>query len=317
MFGPISLLYQERIQSGELQEDTSQQALVEALDQLYLDIHAPFYKRFFSPQIKGLYISGDVGRGKTYLMDLFFSETKVTKQRLHFLVFKKLLFQTLQLQHSNKWENLAKHFIKQGAVLCLDEFQIQDIGDLRILETFFKFFFQHGGILITTSNYTPEAFSFSKRINETSFVAFLKHHLTFIFLENGPDYRIRGKENCERFFVDQPFRSIANFFKKSLRKTYRECTYTFHTLCETAVGAAHYEKVAQQCDVVIITHCHQLTDNHENSLLRFIHLIDLLYDNKVRLFIYADVNLKDLYVGQKHANIFKRTLSRLLELTSR
>ena len=317
MFGPISSVYYERINQGDLQEDAPQSLLLSKLDHLYEQLHKPFWYQYFYSEKKGLYIVGDVGRGKTYLMDLFYDRATISKQRLHYHIFIKTIHENLLKYQKKPWKSLAKEFYKKGALLCLDEFQLNDMGDLMILFQFLKHFFSLGGILITTSNRQPDEFHLPNDLRCRQFLKFLLQHLEVFSLEKGPDYRLKGKETCRRVFVDKRVASVANFFQRSVQKDLKECTYSFHTLCETPVGVAYYDSILKKCGSIIITDFKQLNDTDENSLIRFMQLIDLLYETKISLFMYTDFVLKDIYIGSKYKQSFQRTLSRLYEITSR
>lgn len=251
-------------------------------------------------------------------MDLFYEKATISKQRLHFHIFVKSIHEGLLKYQQNPWKLLAKDFYKKGALLCLDEFQLNEIGDLMILFQFFKHFFQMGGVLLTTSNVQPEDFHLPNDIRCRQFIKFLLEHVEVFSLDKGPDYRLKGKESCRRVFVEKQVSSVANFFQRSVQKNLKECTYSFHNLCEVPVGVAFYDSVLKNCDSIIITDFKQMNDdNNENSLLRFMQLIDLLYETNISLFIYSDVDLKHIYKGKKYQRPFQRTLSRLFEITSR
>lgn len=317
MFGPISSEYYNMVHEGDLQEDPAQILLLLKLDDLYERLHRPFWQQYFHHETKGLYIVGDVGRGKTYLMDLFYKNAKVSKQRFHYHLFLKCIHECLGRYTKKPWESIAKELYAKGRLLCLDEFQLNDIGDLMILFQFLRYFFDLGGALITTSNRKPQEFYLPNDLQCQKFLAFLLQHVDVFSLEGGPDYRLKGKESCRRVFVDKKVTSVASFFQRSMQKDLRECSYSFHTLCEAPVGVAYYDNVLKSCDSMIITDFKQLHDENENSLLRFMQLIDLLYETKISLFLYTDVELEDIYTGQKYQQVFRRTLSRLFEITSR
>ncbi len=317
MFGPISSEYYNKVHQGDLQEDPAQILLLQKLDELFVRLHRPFWHQYFHNEKKGLYIVGDIGRGKTYLMDLFYNSAKISKQRFHYHLFIKHIHESLGRFQKKPWKSIAKELYLKGRLLCLDEFQLNDIGDLMILFQFLRHYFDLGGALITTSNREPGEFNLPNDLQCQKFLAFLLQHVDVFSLEGGPDYRLKGKESCRRVFVDQNVTSVASFFQRSLQKDLRECSYTFHTLCESPVGVAYYDNVLKNCDLIIITDFKQLHDEDENSLLRFMQLIDLLYETKISLFLYTNVALKDIYTGEKYQKVFRRTLSRLFEITSR
>lgn len=317
MFGPISSVYYNRINQGDLQEDPGQALLLDKLDALYNHLHTPSWQNYFIGKKRGLYIVGDVGRGKTYLMDLLYEKVKIPKQRLHYHIFINLIHERLLQYKKKPWENLAKEFYTKGTLLCLDEFQLRDMGDLMILFQFFKNFFRMGGILVTTSNFKLDEFHLTDTGRRDLFINLLMQHMDVFSFEKGPDYRLKGRETCRRVFLDQKVTSLANFFNRSTRKDLKECTYNFHNLFEVPVGATYYSELLKKCDSMIITDFKQLTDEDENSVLRFMQLVDLLYETKISLFLYSHVALKDIYTGQKYKRPFQRTLSRLFEITSR
>jgi cell division protein ZapE len=317
MFGPISSVYYEKVTQGDLQEDPSQSMLLGKLDNLFEQLHKPFWYQYFQYEKKGLYIVGDVGRGKTYLMDLFYDKATISKQRIHFHIFIKTIHESLLKYNTTPWEHLAKEFYKKGSLLCLDEFQLNEIGDLMILFQFFKHFFHLGGTLITTSNTKPDDFHLPNDIRCRQFLQFLLKHVDVFFLNKGPDYRLKGKETCRRVFVKKEAVSVSNVCQASDQRSLKECTYSFHSLCEAPLGVAFYGSILKNCKSIIITDFRQMNDADENSLLRFMQLIDLLYETKISLFMYTNADLKDIYVGKKYKHPFQRTISRLFEITSR
>lgn len=317
MFGHISSEYFNKVHQGDLQEDPAQVLLLEKLDELYDQLHRPFWQQYFNYEKKGLYIVGDIGRGKTYLMDLFYNNAKISKQRFHYHLFIKHIHESLGRYKKNPWESIAKDLYAKGKLLCLDEFQLNDIGDLMILFQLLRHYFNLGGVLITTSNRQPSEFNLPNDLQCKKFLAFILQNVDVFSLDDGPDYRLKGKESCRRVFVDQKVTSVASYFQRSMQKNLKECSYNFHSLYEAPVGVAYYDTILKNCDLIIITDFKQLHDEDENSLLRFMQLIDLLYETKISLFLYTDVELKDIYTGQKYKKVFRRTLSRLFEITSR
>ncbi|MCP5322971.1 MAG: cell division protein ZapE [Candidatus Paracaedibacteraceae bacterium] len=317
MFGPISSVYYERINRGELQEDFSQALLLKKLDLLWEKINKPFLYACFNKHPKGLYIVGDVGRGKTYLMDLFYEKVNIPKIRLHYHIFNSKIHKSLSAYKSHAWENLAKEFYEQAHLLCLDEFQFTDVSDLMILQRFFKSFFALGGVLVTTANLHPNDFPFADKYILKQFTTFFLNYMDVYELDKGPDYRIKGKEGCQRVFIKEQDLPLAHYSKRSPINKLKECSYSFHSLCEQPVGIANYNDLLNECRSMVITDIKQLNDNDENSLIRFMQLIDLLYENKVNLFMRSNISVKDIYAGNKYKGPFKRTLSRLLEITSR
>lgn len=317
MFGPISSVYYERINRRELQEDFSQALLLEKLDFLWEKIHRPFWQTCLNKHPKGLYIVGDVGRGKTYLMDLFYEKVTTPKIRLHYHFFIARLHENLAQHSTNSWEKLVENFYHQGNLLCLDEFQFTDVSDLMILQRFLKSFFTLGGILVTTANRCPNEFPLADNYILKQFIDFFIKYMNIYELDKGPDYRLKGKEGCQRFFIKGQEPPLTNYSKRVFSKNLKECTYSFHSLCEQPVGTTYYNDLLNHCHSMVITDIKQLNDNDENSLIRFMQLIDLLYESKINLFMYSNIAVKDIYSGNKYKGPFKRTLSRLLEITSR
>lgn len=192
MFGPVSSRYFQHVEEGNLQEDAEQFQCLATLDQLYYELHRPALLRYFHKATLGAYIVGSVGRGKTYLMDLFFSTVKRNKQRWHYHIFLSHLHNNLMHHSSSPWEELAQSVYRHGRLLCLDEFQIMDMGDLMILSRFLKIFFRLGGILVTTSNRMPNEFKIHNQNYLEQFHHFLSKHVHTLRLDHGPDFRRKG-----------------------------------------------------------------------------------------------------------------------------
>ncbi len=306
MFGPVSSKYFHYVQEGALQEDPEQIHCLQALDDLHDALHRSLFTRHFYKNITGAYIFGDVGRGKTYLMDLFFSTVKKNKQRWHYHIFLSHLHNNLIHHSVTPWEDLAASVYRQGRLLCLDEFQIMDMGDLMILSRFFKVFFYLGGVLITTSNRLPNEFNLYNQNYLKRFYDFFSEHMNYIQLNKGPDFRQKGLIK-PRIVLEKP----------TTQQHHASYHDSFQKLFESPRGVAHYIDILNKYDGVIVSQFKQMNDENEDSLMRFIQLIDLLYETKTSLSIQTDLPVDSLYTGNKHRHLFQRTISRLIEISSR
>ncbi len=356
-------LYKEKIASGELHADPVQAHAVASLERLYDDlvVHAEkpkpsFFKRLTggnsSPDISGIYMHGGVGRGKSMLMDLFYDAlpNNVSKRRVHFHEF---MIEVHAYIHSRSVEgasggrvdqalpSLAALIASKSQVLCFDEFHVVDITDAMILGRLFKILFEHGLIVVATSNWAPDELYKDglQRDRFLPFIALLKTKVEAIHLDSPYDYRKLG-DNIEgtyftplngatRTTMGRLFENITDgnaadeemFEVKGREIIVREAVggvgrFTFADLCEQALGAEDYLEIARRYHTVFLEEIPKLTYDRRNEAKRLMHLIDALYEGRVRVFISAAVDVDALYGGDDHAYEFERTVSRLIEMQS-
>ncbi len=301
---------------------------------------------------KGLYIYGGVGCGKSMLMDLFYEHVPVKqKRRVHFHEFMAdihhQIYQFRKQRQAGKIKEqdpiafVADQLAKQVCLLCFDEFQVRDIADASILARLFKAFFERGIFLIMTSNRAPEAL-YKNGLHRERFLPFidlLNIRLDILHLESNRDYRqdrqmtqkswfIASEEEEERamdkvfqYFVsgnvvESLFLSVQGrklFVPQSFDKIAR---FSFADLCEENLGASDYLQIVQRFEIIFIDNIPLLDKTKRNEATRFIHLIDVLYEYKVKLFASSEASPERLYVEGDGVFEFLRTVSRLQEMQS-
>lgn len=295
---------------------------------------------------KGLYIWGGVGRGKTYLMDLFFECLPFKeKQRTHFHRFMQFVHAELtQLQgQKNPLDKLADLISSQARVLCFDEFFVLDIGDAMILAGLLDALFKRHVVLVTTSNINPDGL-YENGLQRQRFIPaieLLKKHTTVIELGSGSDYRLRSLERANLYLcpiTDATNSELKAKFVELARVSASEeegaeliilgrpiktrryagdiAWFEFDELCGGPRSAFDYIELAKLFHTIIIDNVPIMGDDENDHARRFVSLIDELYDRRVKLVMSANAGIEALYGGQGLAFAFERTQSRLLEMQS-
>ena len=351
---PLEPVYQTKITSGELQPDPAQAIAVSALARLEVQIrHQVERKKSFwgkilnKPDIplKGLYIHGGVGRGKSLLMDIFanaLSEVLPTR-RVHFHAFMHevhgLLEEYRTTHQRDPLPQIAMQIAQQSRLLCFDEFFVQDITDAMILGRLFTFLFAEGIVVVATSN-IPIDDLYAGGLQRAQFLPFLKvfhDHMHEHHLDSPQDYRQISMQNLRRYFTpDQhiEYESAHQTLIAHLEKTtltvevygrslifenhHRRMVRTsFDSLCRASLGTADYLKLAAGADVVFLDHVPSLSGVGNDSIARrFLHLIDCLYEGRCQLFLDLQIPLDQLYTEGRLDFEFQRCLSRLHEMQS-
>ncbi len=330
---------QLQIDQGIIQPDPKQ---VEAV-QLLQAITTNLQHNSGSPQ-KGLYLWGDVGRGKTWLMDQFFSALPLEKkQRLHYHQFMQTIHQALAdlPAHADPLALVANQMAEQYRVICLDEFHVMDIADAVILHGLLRALFGHGVTLLTTSNRAPDDLykNGSHRERFLPAIELLKQNTRVFHLDNDKDYRLNRSIQQDVFFtphdavVQQKLSAI--FTQITQGQTTRQSPVTlygreiaviksaddaiwfdFDTLCRGPRASSDYIQVAKQYNTVILSQIPQLFAGEEGPARRFLNLVDEFYDQHVFLLLSSEVSLDQMYQGELLTFEFKRVLSRLDEMQS-
>jgi cell division protein ZapE len=356
--------FQARIERGELQFDPLQLAAAERLDQLARELQewepaAPaaaaggFFARFarareaLPPPPKGVYIHGDVGRGKSMLMDLFFAAAPIEpKRRVHFHEFMLEVQKRLHgLREAGGREDplkvLAAELATESRLLCFDEFHVVNIADAMILGRLFEGLFEQGVVVVATSNWPPRRL-YENGLNRDRFLPFIDLLLTrvdVLALEGPVDYRLKrlrdmpvyhhplGPETDAR--LAQVFRTLTDGVEPAAEEvavgTRRlvvpaaaagVAMFEFADLCERALGAADYLALTERYHTLILEGVPLLQPDRRNEARRFMTLVDALYERRVMLLISAAAPPERLYRAGDGAFEFQRTVSRLMEMQS-
>jgi cell division protein ZapE len=363
----VRALYDALAADGKLDPDPAQEALASRFDALNEEIGSIrlaskssslgwlFAKRAPKPDaIKGLYIHGGVGRGKTMLMDFFFRACPAKrKRRAHFNDFMADVHDRIAAHRAGLKDGsatgddpippVARALAGEARVLCFDEFSVTDIADAMILSRLFKALFAHGVILVATSNVVPENL-YKDGLNRSLFLPFLdtlKAHVDVIGLDSDRDYRLDRLSETQLYItplgaeadraMDDAWQRItggAPAHHEVIEVKGRLLTvpavamgaarFAFADLCEKPLGARDYLAIGRAYHTICLEQVPVLRDGQRNEAKRFITLIDTFYDNRIRLVVSAAAEPHDLYRAKSGTEAFEfnRTVSRLIEMRS-
>ncbi|WP_440616865.1 cell division protein ZapE [Cysteiniphilum sp. 6C5] len=291
--------------------------------------------------IKGLYMWGGVGRGKTFIMDLFYDALNTQKKtRLHFNHFMQQVHQSLRSfqGQKNPLQMVAHNIADQYSIICFDEFFVEDIADAMILGNLFTQLFALGVTLVATSNIPPERLYQGGLQRELFLPAIdcLIKHVTVLNLDSGTDYRQLAQARNQNYFYPLPQATLdlANRFKQNASTHVMYDTdiiledrlvkvkavdenaiwFDFSSICGDGRGVSDYIALAKRFDMIYISDMPILTIKDESETRRFIAMIDEFYDEDKHVIIAADTDFNDIYQGEKLKFEFERTKSRLHEM---
>jgi cell division protein ZapE len=342
--------YRSAVAQGELKPDPAQDNAARKLSAL---AQLPAAKRGFSlfgrkaAPPKGLYIWGDVGRGKTLLMDFFFEEARVEKKRrVHFNSFMVDVHARIHAERQRAGSSdpipVVGHALAEEArLICFDEFQVTDVADAMILGRLFDRLFAEGVTIVTTSNMPPDRL-YEGGLNRQLFLPFIaeiKGRLEVVELNGPTDYRLQRLSGVKVYLtplgpdadaaMDAAWRRLTDTIKGkpcALTVLGRQlpvpqaargvARFTFDELCDRPLAAADYLAIAQAFHTVLMDHIPVMTDNMHNVARRFTLLIDTLYDEGVKLICSAAAPPGRLYQEGIASEAFHRTTSRLAEMQS-
>jgi len=369
MLSPASLSfrahYQALVSSGAIEPDAAQEAVAAAFGDLEqrLSSYKPLRKqglfgRLFADNDeappRGLYVHGDVGRGKTMLMDLFFQQSPVEhKRRAHFHEFMAEVHERIygyrqgiargEIADGDVIALTAASIFEQAWLLCFDEFHVTDIADAMILGRLFAKLFELGTVVVATSNVAPDDL-YKGGLNRALFVPFIaqiSEHMQVLRLDARTDFRQEKLAGVKMWLVppdaaaafalddawvkmtgntpckprDIPIKGRVLHVPRSAHGVAR---FSFADICETPLAASDYLRLARDYHTIMIDRIPVMDYAERNAAKRFITLIDTLYDNRVKLMASAEANPAALYVATEgsEASEFKRTSSRLIEMGS-
>ena len=332
--------------------DPAQQQVVELFEKLRGELLAPAAPSLLGTLIKrrkqkptpGLYLWGGVGRGKTWLMDLFFhSLPRKDKQRSHFHRFMQSIHDELKKihDHANPMELVAERIAAKTRVLCFDELFVSDIADAMLLGNLFRGLFERGVTLVSTSNVHPDGL-YKDGLQRARFlpaIKLLKEHMQVVQLDGGADYRLRVLEQAHTWFeaqasdatdtLEKLFAAVAgepgkadgtvtlNHRRLKVRRQADDVVwFDFAELCGGPRSQADYIEIARCYHTVLLSNVPVLGTDAEDEARRLVSLVDEFYDRSVNLVVSAAAAPTQLYRGQKLKFEFERTSSRLVEMQS-
>lgn len=321
--------YEKYVAEKIIEFDTAQWTALQHLQTLLNELHVYGEKltrvkrwQWKSPTVtmwQGVYLFGDVGRGKSMLMAWFYDACQLQKKRrVHFHVFMQEVHVFIhEHPNQNALPLLAKQVRETTQLLCFDEFYISDIADAMLLSRLFEALFKEGVVVMITSNYHPDNL-YPNGLQRTSllpFIALLHEKTVLIELTGKQDYRLtKANDSATRYFF--PLTEQTEITVSQYGSQLNSTIFSFAQLCGQYKGVRDYLALAKQIDSLILTHIPQLSPEKHNEARRFITLIDVLYEYRVTLVCSAEVAIDELYLEGKNKNDFERTRSRLIEMQS-
>jgi cell division protein ZapE len=343
--------YTAELASRGYHSDPAQLHAVAALDRCasewagYKDQRSNAFKKLINrPDIpRGVYMYGGVGRGKSFLMDCFYSAVPIVrKTRLHFHEFMREVHRELaDLKGTpNPLDELGRRMAKRYRLLCFDEFHVADITDAMILHRLLSALFDNGVGFVTTSNFKPDDLypGGMHRDRILPAIALLNERLEVISVDNGTDYRRRTMQQVKLYHMplgsqadaemDEAFNKLAESHDedpvlhieareiRARRKAGGVVWFDFKTLCGGPRSQNDYLEIATQFHTVLLSDVPHMPVRMASEARRFTWLVDVLYDRRVKLIMSAEVVPEALYTDGPLAHEFPRTASRLNEMQS-
>jgi cell division protein ZapE len=347
----VEEFYQQTLSQRGFTADAAQRAAVDRLQHIYDEWVAYKAQRSSSlrrliirPDVpRGIYMWGGVGRGKSFLMDSFYSVVPVVrKTRIHFHEFMRGVHRQLdELKGiADPLNEVANRIAKKYRLICFDEFHVSDVADAMIMYNLLKALFDNKVSFIMTSNYEPDTLYpdglHRDRLLPT--IALLKERLDVLNVDAGTDYRKKAMQQVVAYHVPlgaqadqalrQAFASVAEAADqdarikiesreiKALRRSGGVIWFDFATLCGGPRSQNDYLEIASRFHTVILSDVPQMSAAMSSEARRFTWLIDVFYDHKVKLLMSAEVAPDQLYTEGMLSNEFHRTVSRIIEMQS-
>lgn len=346
-----SARYAAGVAAGEWQRDDAQSTALAHFDRIHADLEhfqpASLWQRLRGVRpdpVRGVYLWGSVGRGKTFLMDLFQqSLPEGIALRVHFHRFMQDIHARLRALpgQSDPLVTVARQIADAYRVICLDEFFVSDIGDAMILGNLLEALFERGVVLVTTSNTAPQNL-YKDGLQRERFlpaIALIEEHCETVELVSPTDWRLRALKQAPVYHCPPDaaaeqamlatFQRVAGGpgrenFSMTLndrdvavrREANSVIWFDFAALCEGPRGVADYIELARSYGTLLVSNVPQFTRQSEDAARRFVELVDELYDRGVKLVLTAAVPITDLYEGHRLRFAFARTQSRLIEMQS-
>ena len=362
--GPVRSALERLIEAGEIEADPNQRRLADRLDRLDRLLSAEsvaskqsalgwlFGKKKTPERIRGVYIHGDVGRGKSMIMDMFFRQSSVAKKRrVHFHAFMAEVHERIGAHREavktgtasgdDPIPPVARAIRAETKLLCFDEFSVTDVADAMILSRLFKALFENGIVLVATSNVAPDDL-YRDGLNRPLFLPFvdtLKDYTDVFELAGEEDYRLASIGRDDLYvaplgeattrhmdatwlrLLDGEKETHASLSVKGRtlpvpRAGNGAARFSYEQLLQRPLGAQDYLAVARRFHTVVLDDVPVMEQSERNEAKRLITLVDALYDNGRRLVVSAGAPAESLYRGQSGTEMFEfdRTVSRLYEM---
>ena len=328
----------------QLEVNSNQVDVINKLEQYYQGNFQSYFSKLFSKKSfkKGFYLYGGVGVGKTMILNFFFDHLKEKKLRLHFSEF---MLSFHNFVHKKKKENIINQFVKnlklKASLIYFDEFQVTNIVDAMILGKLFNQIFKEDIKIIVTSNIKiSELYKDGlQRDQFKPFIKIMEKQSIESELKIEDDYRKSNDNQKQRYFyplnqetnfkMNKFFRTITKHKKYSLKiinvkgrdfiiENFYEgiVRFNFNELCNQNLGAEDYLEIIKNCKFIVIDQIPQFDDSNSNQQQRFITLLDIIYEKNIPISVTANQNLDKFTSSKLLEKPFKRTISRLYELTS-
>ncbi|MDT0595978.1 cell division protein ZapE [Glaciecola petra] len=353
--------YQDDLSLIDFQYDEAQENAVKELQRLYDELTQPQKKRTWRMNLKakfsrksanmnansiqGIYFWGGVGRGKTYLVDTFYDCLPFeNKMRVHFHRFMHRIHKEMQAlkQQEDPLKSIAKKIAAETRIICFDEFFVSDITDAMILGTLMQYLFDHGIVLVATSNIEPDGL-YKNGLQRARFlpaIELINENTRVVNVDSGNDYRLRTLEQAEIYHYpldDDAQANLDRYFDKLAAENFQEnvaveiegrditcmkkadsvVMFDFLALCDGPRSQNDYIELSRIYQSVLLANVKQMDASKDDIARRFIAMVDEFYERKVKLIISAEVDAEELYVSGRLSFEFQRCLSRLQEMQSR
>ena len=341
----LNNLFLEHCKLKKFEINNNQLEIINNLESFYKENSSSkiFAKLFNNNKKIGFYLFGDVGVGKTMLLNFFFSQIKEKKLRLHFnefmIGFHDFIFQMKDKE--NGIEKFVKDLSKKTKILYFDEFQVTNIVDAMILGKLFQKIFEEKILVLFSSNIKINDL-YKDGLQREQFLPFIKILQNYCYereLLIAEDYRTSANNGSEKFLapINEKTNFIFNKFFRTLTKNIKKenkileikgrnliienffngiAKFNFDELCNRNIGSEDYIEIANNCSFIFIENLPDFNHTNSNQQQRFITLIDILYEKKIPLMITSEKSLDTISSSADISNVFKRTISRLHELTS-
>ena len=333
--------FKEFCKINKLEVNTQQIKIINSLEK-FLDNRETILSRFIKKKEKlCFYLYGEVGVGKTMLLNFAFDKLNIRKYRQH---FNEFMINFHNFRHEKKDSNTITTFVKELKkkydLIYLDEFQVTNIVDAMILGKLFEVIFEEKIKIIITTNIKLHDL-YKDGLQRDQFLPFISIIENFSLqkeLQIKDDYRTKNNKNLQQIFfplnektsfrINQKFRELTrNINKESKIVTTKGrnfvindfysgiARFKFKDLCDNNLGAEDYINISNICKHIFIEEIPNFNNENSNQQLRFITMIDILYEKKIRLTLSIEKNLNNLSSSNKHSEVFKRTISRMFEMT--